>query len=179
MIDLGGEIRIDTIQLGDYPLRIIGPVQGPTLLQPLAEKVATGEGKYADDLLLSSWIISNLRGGFGVAIIDPQTQADRYRFGTAWVLQDRQNQLPAQPFEVVTGVPAHTELRVAVTWNNAEYFVCDTKVRLLNTDATALLTPVEAGYTDLTANGVDGISIYLAGTQWLVLSDANGYLQFN
>lgn len=179
MTGLDGETRYDTVQLDAFPLRIIGPVQGPSLLTPLAEKVTIGEHTRADDVLLSSWVVSNLRGGLGVARLDTATQSDRYRFGTAWVLQDQEILLPALPTEITAGFPVGSEALVATTYATRLYMVFGPDIRYFDDSIQAFVTPIEAGYAALPANATDMFVIRLVDKDWLVIADANGVKKFD
>jgi hypothetical protein len=179
MAGVQGEIQTDTVQIDHARYRIIGAVQGPSLLNPLPDKVTIGEHTRADDVLLASWVVSNLRGGLGVARLDEATQADRYRYGTAWVLQDAQNSLPPAPVELTAGIPAGTEARAGVTYQGTAYIIFNTKVRLFDPVTPTFATPAETGYVDLAANPTATLTLRLGTTQWLVIADANGYLKFD
>lgn len=176
---IGGEIDYGMIQLDNERFHIVGPVQGPSLITQLAEKLTIGEHQRVDDVLLSPWIISNLRGGLGVARLDESTQSDRYRFGTLWTLQDQEITLPALPVEVTDGVPTDAEGLVGTTYVDTFYTVFGPQVRFYDAATNAMVEPTDTGYTDLSANATDILSIYMDDTDWLVIADANGYLQFD
>lgn len=175
---IGGEISTDLVRLGHKRFRLVGTIQGPSLLTPLADKVTIGEHTRVDDVLLSSWVVQNLRGGIGVSNLDVATEADRYRYGTAWALNYKSITNGALPVEVVTGLPANNTPQFAITYRNTFYVMCGTRVAYYD-NAGGLWAPTEPGYVDPSAPFTDGCVVRLNSTNYLILCNGNGFSWFD
>jgi len=171
--------EVEAIWLDGIRLDVIGPIQGPVKVTPLADKITTGDHTRVSDPVLSSWVVEDCTGGLGVLNRDQETQADRYRFGTAWCLNPKDIMLGAGPSLHQTGVPANTRSRLGCTYGTTLYCVFDNKVRYLATATDTWTVPSETGYVDLVGNASSACVMRMAGADWLFIADSQGIMRFN
>jgi hypothetical protein len=112
--------RKQEISLFDEFYPIIGGVQPENVAQ-FAEKQVIGDFSKDDELIRSSYVLSDQRGGIGVKDMDEEQDFDRVWWSTSWVSTKGHLTLPILTTDATN--PTGSDAQVIVEFNNEVYVV--------------------------------------------------------
>tara|TARA_Y100000310_G_scaffold40670_1_gene38136 strand:- start:4278 stop:6152 length:1875 start_codon:yes stop_codon:yes gene_type:complete len=118
--------RKHEINLFGVPYPIIGPVQ-PVVASQFAEKQVFGDYSKESEVLRSSWVISDQRGGIGVKHMKEKRDHDRVWWSTAWLGTDGHLVAPVLATDATN--PTGADARVLIEYANQLYCVFGTDLR--------------------------------------------------
>lgn len=112
--------RQHEISLFDQFYPILGPVQSENAAQ-FAEKQVTGDFSKESEIIRSSWIQSDQRGGIGVKDMDERRDFDRVWWSTSWISTKGHLTLPILGTDATN--PTGADAAVLIEYDNQQYAV--------------------------------------------------------
>jgi hypothetical protein len=117
--------RSNEISLFGQRYPIVGPVE-EALVSQFAQKQVTGDYTKDSELIASSWIISDQRGGIGVKDMEELKDAERCWFSNAWLNTKGHRTLPI--LVTATTNPTGADAAVLIEFDNVMYCAFGTAV---------------------------------------------------
>lgn len=152
---------------GDWQkFKTLGPVQ-VSLSPTFGEKVVIGDASRADSLFTPSYIVEDLSGGFGVEIMDPRSQFDRFWDSTLWTLDKNQLVLPPRVKNLGSGtVAAGKDVVVGTRFGTSLYVAFTDDVRRVETDDSISASRRTLGNTATDAISFAGKLLFAYGSNY-------------